>query len=54
MKYKIYEMTLNEYIDSPTQVSIEEIDANSQQEAEQIAKMRYPNREIKVSLSSVE
>jgi len=49
MKYRIFEMMLNEYVDHPTEVLIEEVEANSQQEAQKIAEQRWPNREIKVS-----
>ena len=52
MKYRICEMTLNEYVNHPTEVLIEEIEASSQQEAQKIAKQRWPNREIKVTPSN--
>lgn len=52
MKYKICEMMLNEYVNHPTEVLIEEIEANTQQEAQKIAEQRWPNREIKVTPTS--
>ena len=52
MKYKICEMMLNEYVNHPTEVLIEEVEASSQQEAQKIAEQRWPNRQIKVIPSS--
>lgn len=43
---------LNEYVNHPTEVLIEEIEANTQQEAQKIAEQRWPNREIKVTPTS--
>jgi hypothetical protein len=51
MKYKVCEMMLNEYVNHPTEVLIEEIEAENQQEAKKIAEQRWPNREIEVSPS---
>jgi len=48
MKYRICEMTLNEYVNHPTEVKIDEVEANSMEEARKVAAMRWPNREIKV------
>lgn len=48
MKYRICEMMLNEYVNHPTEVLIDEVEASSQQEAQKIAEQRWPNRQVKV------
>jgi hypothetical protein len=48
MKYKILEEVLNEYVNhSPTRL-LGELDAKSLEEAEKLARLRYPNQVIKV------
>jgi len=44
MKYIICEMTLNEYVNHPTEVRIDEIEASSQEEAQKLAELHFPNR----------
>lgn len=44
MKYRICEMMLNEYVNHPTEVKIDEIEASSQEEAQKLATLRWPNR----------
>jgi len=44
MKYRICEMMLNEYVNHPTEVKIDEIEASSQEEAQKLANLRWPNR----------
>lgn len=42
MKYRIWEQLLNEYTDHPTARMVDEIEANSFDEAYKIAKQRNP------------
>jgi hypothetical protein len=44
MKYRICEMTLNEYVNHPVEVQIDVIEANSPEEAHKQAMLRWPNR----------
>lgn len=43
MKYRIWEKTLNEYTNSPAARLVEEIEADSFEDAYNIAKMKNPN-----------
>lgn len=43
MKYKIWEKLLTEYVGSPTEKMIDEVEANSFEEAYKLAKSRNPN-----------
>jgi hypothetical protein len=44
MKYQVFEMVLNEYNNYPTKSLVDEVEANSEAEANQIARLRFPNR----------
>jgi len=51
MKYKIVEFILNEYVNHPTERVVAEVEANSKEEAEKVAKLRYPNLVVEVKES---
>jgi hypothetical protein len=44
MKFKIYEMLLNEYVNHPTLSEIGQIEDSSIEEAKKFANMNYQNR----------
>lgn len=44
MKYQVFEMILNEYSDYPVKSLVAEVEANSESEANQQARLLYPNR----------
>lgn len=43
-KYKVFENVLNEYVNHPTQVLVDEVEANSSEEAANIIRMIHPNK----------
>lgn len=43
-KYKVFENVLNEYVNHPTQVLVDEVEANSPEEAANIIHMIHPNK----------
>jgi hypothetical protein len=43
-KFKVFENILNEYVNHPTQVFVEEIEASSPEEAIQFIRMMHPNK----------
>ena len=44
MKYRIFEKVLNEVVGCPDAILIDEIEASSFNEANNIARMRHPNK----------
>ena len=44
MKFRIWEMLLNEVVGSPNAVQIDEIEAASHDEANKIARQKHPNK----------
>jgi hypothetical protein len=46
MKYKIFEMFLNEYVNHPTHNLLDEVEANSPEEANRLARLRFPNKGV--------
>lgn len=44
MKYRIWEMMLNEYVDHPQATLMTELEANSFEEAHKLARQLFPNR----------
>lgn len=44
MKYRVWEKILNEVVGGPDQRQIDEIEADSFEEAHKIARMRHPNK----------
>lgn len=43
-KFKVFENFLNEYVNHPTQVFVEEIEAQTAEEAIQLVRMMHPNK----------
>jgi len=43
-KFKVFENVLNEYVNHPTQVFVEEIEAQTAEEAIQLVRMMHPNK----------
>jgi hypothetical protein len=43
-KYKVFENVLNEYVNHPTQVLVDEVEATSPEEAANIIRMIHPNK----------
>lgn len=43
-KFKVFENVLNEYVNHPTQVFVEEVEAESANEAIQLVRMMYPHK----------
>lgn len=54
MRYKILEMMLNEYVNHPTEKELAVVEAATYQEAEKIAQIRFPNRQVKIACASQE
>jgi hypothetical protein len=44
MKYRVCEMVLNEYVNHPTEVQIDLIEASSPEEAKRMANWMWPQR----------
>ena len=44
MKYEIFEMVLNEYVNHPVKNLIDVVEANSPEEANRLARLRNPNK----------
>ena len=44
MIYRVWELVLNEYVNHPKRVFLEEVEANSPQEANQIIRQYYPQK----------
>jgi hypothetical protein len=44
MKFQVYEIILNEYVQHPTQRLLGEVEAKSAQEANQVIRLQHPNR----------
>ena len=44
MRYKVCEIVLNEYVNHPTEVQIDLIEADNYEEAKKLVQMRHPNR----------
>lgn len=43
-KFKVFENVLNEYVNHPTHVFVEEIEASSPEEAIQFVRIMHPNK----------
>ena len=44
MKYEVYEMVLNEYVNHPTKSLVDVIEAETAEEANRLARLRHPNK----------
>lgn len=44
MKYEVFEMVLNEYVNHPTRNLIDVIEAETAEEANRLARLRHPNK----------
>jgi len=44
MKFQVYELILNEYVNHPTKILIAEVDAANAEEANKVARMMHPNK----------
>lgn len=44
MKYEVFEMVLNEYVNHPTKNLVDVIEAETAEEANRLARLRHPNR----------
>jgi len=44
MKYEVFEMILNEYVDHPIRNLIDVIEAETAEEANRLARLRHPNK----------
>lgn len=45
-KYHVFENVLNEYVNHPTQVLLQEIEAESAEEAVKIVRMMHPDKGV--------